>query len=158
MTLTIAGPSRRWIHGASVILWLCGCTWHIGAQQSWSCVKMSFLSHTEWCSRECLPHALVIVSSVSGHLGCCHHLTTVKMRQWTRLHGNSPFLPRFYQFDVSRSGISVSYKNPIFKFPFDFYQLLHSNKQGTEIPISPHPFVCAILLPVSHIPMTWAAK
>lgn len=108
---------RRWVHGASVMLWQFGCTRHIfGAQQSWSCVKMSFLSHTEWCSKERPPPALVI-----SHLPVDTWVAATSWRRWkcSREHGwveIPPFFPDFYQFDIFRSGISVSYNNPILNF------------------------------------------
>lgn len=118
LILTILGPSRKWIHSASVILWPLGCTWHIFRDlQPWSLCQ-NVLSFKHWMmsqgvsSTPCFSHPLIYQWTLGllTPFDNCENVA-VNLGAWT-----FPFLPCFDQFGISRSGISVSYHNPILNF------------------------------------------
>lgn len=158
MILTILCHSRKEIHSTSVILWLFGCTRHIFWAQQSSSFCQNILSFKYWTmfqgvSIPCFSH-LLICQWTLGLLPPLDDYENVAVNMGTQ---KFPTRPHFYQVGVSRSGISVSYSNPMLNFCFLSAKFCIPTVHRRSN-FSTSFFDWATLMPFSHITMTWAAK
>ena len=85
--------------------------------------KISFYFMAEWYSVGYIYHIFFIYSSVDGHLGCFHILTTVNSAAVNiGMHVSFQISVLVFFRYVSRNGIAGSYDSSIFVFFFFFWE------------------------------------